>query len=38
MLAAQGAQIQFVNELRHSLESVYLSLLENDANGKERNA
>ena len=38
VLAAQGAQIQFVNELRHSLESVYLSLLENDANGKERNA
>ncbi len=38
VLAAQGAQIQFVNELRHSLESVYLSLLENDANGKERGA
>jgi ABC-2 type transport system ATP-binding protein len=38
VLAALGAQIQFVNELRHSLESVYLSLLENDANGKERKA
>jgi ABC-2 type transport system ATP-binding protein len=38
VLAAQGARIQFVNELRHSLESVYLSLLENDANGKERDA
>jgi ABC-2 type transport system ATP-binding protein len=38
VLAEQGARIQFVNELRHSLESVYLSLLENDANGKERGA
>jgi ABC-2 type transport system ATP-binding protein len=28
-LAAQGAQIQFVNELKHSLEDVYLSLLQN---------
>lgn len=26
-LVAQGAQIRFVNELRHSLEDVYLSLL-----------
>ena len=26
-LASEGAQIQFVNELRHSLEDVYLSLL-----------
>ncbi len=31
MLVAQGAQIRFVNELRHSLEDVYLSLLRNDA-------
>ena len=32
-LAGQGAPIQFVNELRHSLEDVYLSLLENHAAG-----
>ncbi|MDQ1301589.1 MAG: type transport system ATP-binding protein [Chloroflexota bacterium] len=30
-LVAQGAQIRFVNELRHSLEDVYLSLLRNNA-------
>jgi ABC-2 type transport system ATP-binding protein len=30
-LVAAGAQIQFVNELRHSLEDVYLSLLQNGA-------
>jgi hypothetical protein len=24
-----GAQVQFVNELRHSLEDVYLSLMHN---------
>ncbi len=30
-LVAEGAQIQFVNELRHSLEDVYLSLLQNGA-------
>ena len=30
-LVAQGAQIRFVNELRHSLEAVYLSLLKNGA-------
>jgi ABC-2 type transport system ATP-binding protein len=30
-LAAHGAQIQFVNELRHSLEDVYLSLMGNGA-------
>jgi ABC-2 type transport system ATP-binding protein len=29
MLVEQGAQIQFVNELRHSLEDVYLSLIHN---------
>ncbi|MGC8781519.1 MAG: ABC transporter ATP-binding protein [Anaerolineae bacterium] len=29
-LVAQGAQIRFVNELRHSLEDVYLSLLRNN--------
>lgn len=28
-LVAQGAQIQFVNELKHSLEDVYLSLIRN---------
>ena len=28
-LVSQGAQIQFVNELRHSLEDVYLSLIQN---------
>jgi len=28
-LVAQGAQIQFVNELKHSLEDVYLSLMHN---------
>jgi ABC-2 type transport system ATP-binding protein len=28
-LAAAGGQIQFVNELRHSLEDVYLSLMHN---------
>jgi ABC-2 type transport system ATP-binding protein len=31
ILAGAGAPIQFVNELRHSLEDVYLSLLENHA-------
>ena len=29
LLVDQGAQIQFVNELRHSLEDVYLSLIHN---------
>jgi len=29
-LVGQGAQIQFVNELRHSLEDVYLSLIHED--------
>ncbi len=28
-LVGQGAQIQFVNELKHSLEDVYLSLMQN---------
>lgn len=28
-LVGQGAQIQFVNELKHSLEDVYLSLIHN---------
>jgi ABC-2 type transport system ATP-binding protein len=28
-LVAAGAQIQFVNELKHSLEDVYLSLMQN---------
>jgi len=32
-LVAQGAQIQFVNELKHSLEDVYLSLMRDGANG-----
>jgi hypothetical protein len=30
-LIEQGASIQFVNELRHSLEDVYLSLIHNGA-------
>ncbi len=30
-LVAQGAQIRFVNELKHSLEDVYLSLIRNGA-------
>jgi len=30
-LVAQGAQIQFVNELKHTLEDVYLSLMHNGA-------
>jgi ABC-2 type transport system ATP-binding protein len=30
-LVGRGAQIRFVNELRHSLEDVYLSLLRNNA-------
>jgi len=30
-LVGQGAQIQFVNELKHSLEDVYLSLIQNNA-------
>lgn len=29
-LVGQGAQIRFVNELKHSLEDVYLSLIRND--------
>jgi ABC-2 type transport system ATP-binding protein len=33
MLVAQGAQIRFVNELRHSLEDVYLSLMHNGQPG-----
>ena len=32
-LVAHGAQIQFVNELKHSLEDVYLSLMNNGAEG-----
>jgi ABC-2 type transport system ATP-binding protein len=32
-LVGQGAQIQFVNELKHSLEDVYLSLMNNGAEG-----
>jgi ABC-2 type transport system ATP-binding protein len=34
-LVGQGAQIQFVNELRHSLEDVYLSLIHNGDAGQE---
>jgi len=34
-LVAQGAQIQFVNELKHTLEDVYLSLMRDGANGAE---
>jgi ABC-2 type transport system ATP-binding protein len=30
-LVTQGAQIQFVNELKHTLEDVYLSLMHNGA-------
>lgn len=30
-LVARGAPVCFVNELRHSLEDVYLSLMQNDA-------
>ncbi len=30
-LVGQGALIQFVNELKHSLEDVYLSLIQNNA-------
>ena len=30
-LVSHGAQVQFVNELRHSLEDVYLSLMHNGA-------
>jgi len=30
-LVGHGAQVQFVNELRHSLEDVYLSLMQNGA-------
>jgi ABC-2 type transport system ATP-binding protein len=33
MLVAQGAAIQFVSELKHSLEDVYLSLLHDGAEG-----
>ncbi len=33
-LIDQGASIQFVNELRHSLEDVYLSLIHNGAGGQ----
>jgi hypothetical protein len=29
-LVSQGARVQFVNELRHSLEDIYLSLMQND--------
>jgi ABC-2 type transport system ATP-binding protein len=32
-LVCQGAQIQFVNELKHSLEDVYLSLMNNGVEG-----
>ena len=32
-LVGQGAQIQFVNELKHSLEDVYLSLMNNGVEG-----
>jgi ABC-2 type transport system ATP-binding protein len=34
-LVEQGAQVQFVDELRHSLEDVYLSLIHNDSAGQE---
>lgn len=33
-LVEQGAEVQFVNELRHSLEDVYLSLIHNGADGQ----
>jgi len=33
VLAEEGAPIQFVTELKHSLEDVYLSLLENHTDG-----
>lgn len=33
-LVDQGAQIQFVNELQHSLEDVYLSLIHNSDAGR----
>jgi ABC-2 type transport system ATP-binding protein len=33
-LADEGAQIQFVNEMRHSLEDVYLSLIHNGNAGQ----
>jgi ABC-2 type transport system ATP-binding protein len=32
-LVEQGAEVQFVNELRHSLEDVYLSLIHNGSAG-----
>lgn len=32
-LVAQGAEVQFVNEVKHSLEDVYLSLIHNGASG-----
>jgi len=32
-LVGRGALIQFVNELKHSLEDVYLSLMRNDTDG-----
>jgi ABC-2 type transport system ATP-binding protein len=32
-LVAEGAEVQFVNEVKHSLEDVYLSLIHNDTSG-----
>ncbi len=32
-LVGQGAEVQFVNEVKHSLEDVYLSLIHNGASG-----
>jgi hypothetical protein len=34
MLVEQGAEIRFVDELRHSLEDVYLSLIHNGDAGQ----
>jgi ABC-2 type transport system ATP-binding protein len=33
-LVERGASVQFVNELRHSLEDVYLSLIQSGSNGE----
>ena len=35
-LVQAGADIQFIGELRHSLEQVYLEMLHSEAEGKER--
>ncbi|MGE5602894.1 MAG: ABC transporter ATP-binding protein, partial [Nitrososphaerales archaeon] len=37
-LVEQGAAVQFVNELRHSLEDVYLSLIHNGSAGEGASA